>query len=97
MVRFNIFKIIDNFCVYLNIINMLVVFWLFECMVKVGKRKFGLYYNYDIYNFMVCFLLYFRFIEDECDEMFIYVNVDDDGNFNYNEFIKIIKYGEKDD
>lgn len=29
--------------------------------------------------------------------MFYCVNVDDDGNFNYVEFIKIIKYGEKDD
>ncbi|XP_058973762.2 myosin regulatory light polypeptide 9-like [Pocillopora verrucosa] len=38
-----------------------------------------------------------RFTEDECDEMFTHANVDDDGNFNYNEFTKIIKHGEKDD
>lgn len=29
--------------------------------------------------------------------MFFSVKVDDDGNFNYVEFIKVIKYGEKDD
>lgn len=38
-----------------------------------------------------------RFTEEECDEMFTHANVDDDGNFNYNEFTKIIKHGEKDD
>lgn len=38
-----------------------------------------------------------RFTEDECDEMFHHANVDDDGNFNYLEFTKIIKHGEKDD
>lgn len=38
-----------------------------------------------------------RFTEDECDEMFHCANADDDGNFNYVEFTKTIKHGEKDD
>lgn len=42
-------------------------------------------------------MFFLRFIDDECDEMFCLVNVDDDGNFNYLDFVKIIKYGVKDD
>jgi len=38
-----------------------------------------------------------RFTEDECDEMFYCAKADDDGNFNYGEFVKVIKHGEKDD
>ena len=38
-----------------------------------------------------------RFNDDECDEMFRLANADDDGNFNYLEFVKTIKHGAKDD
>lgn len=38
-----------------------------------------------------------RFTDDECDEMFRLANADDDGNFNYLEFVKTIKHGAKDD
>ena len=38
-----------------------------------------------------------RFTEDECEEMFRLANADDDGNFNYLEFVKTIKHGAKDD
>ena len=41
--------------------------------------------------------LTFRFTEDECDDMFFSAKSDDDGNFNYGEFTKVIKHGEKDD
>lgn len=42
-------------------------------------------------------MFFYRFNDDECDEMFCLVNVDDEGNFNYLEFVKMIKYGVKDD
>lgn len=38
-----------------------------------------------------------RFTEDECEEMFRLANADDDGNFNYLDFVKTIKHGAKDD
>lgn len=38
-----------------------------------------------------------RFNDDECDEMFRLANADDEGNFNYLEFVKTIKHGAKDD
>ncbi|KAL9982409.1 hypothetical protein ACROYT_G004447 [Oculina patagonica] len=38
-----------------------------------------------------------RFSEEECDEMFHFANADDDGNFNYLEFTKTIKHGDKDE
>lgn len=39
----------------------------------------------------------YRFNDDECDEMFRLANADDEGNFNYLEFVKTIKHGPKDD
>lgn len=39
----------------------------------------------------------YRFNDDECDEMFRLANADDEGNFNYLEFVKTIKHGAKDD
>lgn len=38
-----------------------------------------------------------RFTDDECEEMFRLANADDDGNFNYLDFVKTIKHGAKDD
>merc|ERR1712116_52389 len=38
-----------------------------------------------------------RLTEAECDEMFYSAPVDDKGNFNYNEFVRIIKHGGKDE
>lgn len=38
-----------------------------------------------------------RFTEDECEDMFRLANADDEGNFNYLEFVKTIKHGSKED
>lgn len=38
-----------------------------------------------------------RLTETECDEMFYSAPVDNKGNFNYGEFIRIIKHGSKDE
>lgn len=38
-----------------------------------------------------------RLTEAECDEMFYSAPVDNKGNFNYNEFVRIIKHGGKDE
>jgi Ca2+-binding EF-hand superfamily protein len=38
-----------------------------------------------------------RLTDAECDEMFYSAPVDDKGNFNYGEFIRIIKHGSKDE
>lgn len=36
-----------------------------------------------------------RFTEDECDEMFNEANVDKKGNFDYVEYVRLIKHGPK--
>jgi len=38
-----------------------------------------------------------RFTEDECDEMFNEANVDKKGNFNYLDFVRLIKHGPKEE
>jgi len=38
-----------------------------------------------------------RFTEDECDEMFNEANVDKKGNFNYVDFVRLIKHGPKEE
>jgi len=38
-----------------------------------------------------------RFTEDECDEMFNEAEVDKKGNFNYIDFVRLIKHGPKEE
>ena len=38
-----------------------------------------------------------RFTEAECDDMFHGAPIDADGNFNYLEFIRILKHGSKEE
>jgi len=38
-----------------------------------------------------------RFTEDECEAMFDECEVDDKGNFNYLDFVRLIKHGPKED
>merc|ERR1711955_58195 len=38
-----------------------------------------------------------RFTEEECDDMFNEAKVDKKGNFNYIEFVRLIKHGPKDE
>jgi len=38
-----------------------------------------------------------RFTEDECDEMFNEANVDNKGNFDYLDFVRLIKHGPKEE
>lgn len=59
-----------------------------------GQIKVNCSLSYYIIAFLVIFS---RFSEEECDEMFHFANADDDGNFNYLEFTKTIKHGDKDE
>ena len=65
--------------------------------LKEDDKKFKKKTSSTLRYWSVTVTLSLRFSDDECDEMFRLANADDDGNFNYLDFVKTIKHGAKDD